>query len=170
MYGHSSGGALALMAAQRLGAKIARLALYEVPYDRSPPAHKAFEAYRSDLERLLAHDRRGDAVALFVRSVGVTDKQTEAMQRLPLSRSLTAMAPTLRYDTVEIMERSLAVDALTVHVPTLVMYGGASPAFMAETAHALAEAVPNATLRALEGQTHDVKPDALAPELAAFFG
>jgi len=49
------------------------------------------------------------------------------------------------------------------------MYGVASPGFMAETAEELSQAMPNATLRPLEGQTHDVKPDALAPALMTAF-
>ena len=102
---------------------------------------------------------------MFVKSIGVTDKQIEAMQRLPLWNSLTAMAPTLEYDTVEIMERYPTIDPRTIDAPTMVMYGTASPAFMAETAEELTRAMPNATLRPLDGQTHDVKPDVLAPAL-----
>ena len=169
LYGHSSGGVLALLSAQRLGKKIAGLALYEIPYDRDPAAQKASDTYRKKVRQLLAEDRRGEAVALFVKSVGVTDKQIEAMQRLPLWKSLMAMAPTLEYDTVEIMEQYPTIDPQTIETPTLVMYGAASPAFMADTAEKLSQAMPNATLRPLEGQTHDVKPDVLAPALAAAF-
>ena len=43
-----------------------------------------------------------------------------------------------------------------------------SPEFMADTAQKLATAIPHATLRALDGQTHDVKPSAVAPEIADF--
>ena len=169
LYGHSSGGVLALLAAQKLGVKVAGLAVYEIPYNRDPTALEASEEYRRSVKQLLAENKRGEAVALFVRSVGVTDKQIEAMQRLPLWRSLAAMAPTLEYDTVEIMDRYPAVDARTIDAPTLVMFGAESPAFMADTAQELSQAMPNATLRSLEGQTHDVKPDVLAPALEAFF-
>jgi pimeloyl-ACP methyl ester carboxylesterase len=54
-------------------------------------------------------------------------------------------------------------------VPTLVMDGGASPAFMHNAAQAVAHALPNAKLRTLEGQTHDVAPEVLAPVLVEFF-
>jgi pimeloyl-ACP methyl ester carboxylesterase len=166
LYGHSSGGVLAVLATLRLGKKIASLAVYEIPYNRDPAAQEASAEYRANVRRLLAEDRRAETVALFVKSVGVTDKQIEAMQRLPLWNSLTAMAPTLEYDTVEIMERYPTIDPRTIDAPTLVMYGTASPAFMAETAEELSEAMPNATLRPLDGQTHDVKPGVLAPALA----
>jgi pimeloyl-ACP methyl ester carboxylesterase len=165
LYGHSSGGVLALLATQKLGKKVAGLAVYEIPYNGDPAAQAASEEYRKTIRRLLAEDRRADAVALFVKSVGVTDKQVEAMKRLPLWNSLTAMAPTLEYDTVELMERYPTIDPKSVQTPTLVMYGSASPDFMAVTATELSGAIPNATLRPLEGQTHDVKPDVLAPAL-----
>jgi pimeloyl-ACP methyl ester carboxylesterase len=169
LYGHSSGGVLALLAAGRLGVKVAGLAVYEIPYNGDPAALKESEEYRRSVRRLLAEDKRGEAVSLFVKSVGVTDKQIEAMQRLPLWKSLTAMAPTLEYDTVEIMERYPTIDARTIEVPTLVMFGSASPSFVASTAQELSQSLPNGTLRSLEGQTHDVKPDVLALTLQAFF-
>jgi pimeloyl-ACP methyl ester carboxylesterase len=54
-------------------------------------------------------------------------------------------------------------------VPTLVMDGGKSPAWMRHGAKALADVLPNATHRTLDGQTHMVKPEALAPVLMEFF-
>jgi len=169
LYGHSSGGVLALLATQQLAGKVAGLAVYEIPYNQDPVAQVASEEYRKNMRGLIAEDRRADAVAAFVTSVGVTGKQVEAMQRIPLWNSLTAMAPTLEYDTVELMERYLKVDPSGIEVPTLVMYGGASPEFMAETATQLSKAISGATLLPLEGQTHDVKTDAIAPALVAHF-
>ena len=40
---------------------------------------------------------------------------------------------------------------------------------MHNAAQALAHALPNAKRRTLEGQTHDVAPEALAPVLMEFF-
>jgi hypothetical protein len=39
---------------------------------------------------------------------------------------------------------------------------------MLETARTLSNAIPVAELRTLEGQSHDVHPDALAPVLVEF--
>jgi pimeloyl-ACP methyl ester carboxylesterase len=155
------------LATQKLGERVAGLAVYEIPYNQDPVAQTVSEDYRRNIRRLLADDRRAEAVTAFVKSVGVTDKQVEAMQRMPLWNSLTAMAPTLEYDTVELMERYPTIDPRSIDTPTLVMYGGASPGFMAEAATQLSETLPNATLLALEGQTHDVKPDVLAPAILA---
>lgn len=169
LYGHSSGAVLALLAAKRLGSKVTGLALYELPYNAEPEAKVTAEAYRNELRRLLANHNHDGAVSLFVKSVGVTDKQIDAMKRLPMWKGLTAMAPTLAYDTIELMEQYPTIDSGSVEAPALVMYGGASPTFMADTARQLAEVMPNARLLALEGQSHDAKADVLAPVLAEFF-
>jgi pimeloyl-ACP methyl ester carboxylesterase len=168
LYGHSSGAVLALLAAQRLGKKITGLALYEVPYNEDLEAQKVSETYKKELKELLAEGKRGDAVALFVKSVGVSDKQVEAMKKLPMWKGLTAMAPTLAYDTVELMKQYPKLDSHGIKTPTLVMYGDSSPDFMAKTAKEISKAMPNAKLRSLDGQTHDVKASVLAPVLSEF--
>jgi pimeloyl-ACP methyl ester carboxylesterase len=169
LYGHSSGAILALIAAGKLGKKVTNLALYEVPYNDEPEAQKRAVEYRSTLGQLLADDKRGEAVALFVKSVGVSDKQIEAMKKLPMWKGLTAMAPTLAYDTIAMMQQYESVNLATVEARTLVMHGEASPDFMANTATKLSNAVPNGSLQTLNGQAHDVKADVLAPFLSKFF-
>ncbi|MDB5167279.1 MAG: alpha/beta hydrolase fold protein [Candidatus Saccharibacteria bacterium] len=169
VYGHSSGAILALQAAEKLDKKVIGLALYEVPYNDDPQAQKIAEQYKKNLKQFLSADKRGDAIALFVTSVGVSEKQISAMQKLPMWKGLTAMAPTLLYDTVELMESYPNVKAQNVTTKSLVMYGGASPSFMAKTAQKLSQAMPHSTLRSLENQTHDVKSGALAPVLIEFF-
>ncbi|MCW2911980.1 MAG: hydrolase, partial [Actinomycetia bacterium] len=52
----------------------------------------------------------------------------------------------------------------------LVLAGGASPQSLQQAAKATADALPTAEHRTLDGQTHDVAPDALAPVLVEFFG
>ncbi len=169
LYGHSSGCVLALMAAKELGGKVAGLALYELPYNADPAVEAAAEDYRKELRQLLDADKRGEAVALFVKSVGVTDKQIAAMERLPMWKGLTAMAPTLAYDTIELMKQYPELDVKSIDTRALIMYGGKSPDFMGATATELSQTLPNAQLRAVEGQVHDVKADVLAPILAEFF-
>jgi pimeloyl-ACP methyl ester carboxylesterase len=169
LYGHSSGCVLALMVVKKLSDKVKGLALYELPYDADSSAQKVAKAYRKELAQLLAEGKRGDAVALFVRSVGVSDKQIAAMERLPMWKGLTAMAHTLAYDTIMLMEQYPTLDTKSITTKTLVMYGAASPAFMGDTAQKLSEDMIDAKLRPLVGQTHDVKADVLAPVLAEFF-
>jgi hypothetical protein len=46
--------------------------------------------------------------------------------------------------------------------------GGKSPVWMRNGVQALADLLPNASLRTLEGQTHMVKPAVLTPVLVEF--
>ena len=59
--------------------------------------------------------------------------------------------------------------AAGVAVPALIMDGGVSYPFMRITAMALANAMPHAQHRTLEGQTHEVAAEAIAPVLVEFF-
>ena len=92
--------------------------------------------------------------------------------RVPLVGASGAVAPTLAYDAA-VMGEEAAVPtkrASQGNGPTLVMDGGASEwSFMHTTALALAKAIPHAQHRTLEGQTHDVAPEVLAPALIEFF-
>jgi pimeloyl-ACP methyl ester carboxylesterase len=59
--------------------------------------------------------------------------------------------------------------AAHVTVPALVLAGDASFPFMLDTAAALSRAMPDAQLRILAGQTHDMSPAVLGPVLVEFF-
>lgn len=170
VFGTSSGGSLALEAAIKLGDKIKKLAMYEPPYDSAPAARPAWKEYRTQLTKLLAADRRGDAAALFMQFVGTPADQIDGMRHAPVWPMFEAVAPTLAYDAAAVGDdRSVPVErAAAVTVPTLVMNGTVLP-FMLETANALAKAIPHAQHRTLEGQTHDVNLQVLAPVLVEFF-
>jgi pimeloyl-ACP methyl ester carboxylesterase len=174
VYGISSGACLALNAAASLGDKIKKLALYEAPYNEGERAAAEAKEFSSKLNELLAADRRGDAVTLFMKLVGVPDKTLTEMKASPMWPGMEAMAPTLAYDTAVVGEdRSVPVQlAAKVNVVTLVMDGGASAntmPFMRATADKLAKAIPNVRRRTIEGQGHDVSPKVLAPVLIEFF-
>src|SRR3989440_8045196 len=169
LYGHSSGGCLALDATVKLGDKVKKLAMYEAPYNDDPEAQKAWGTYIKNLTEALASNRRGDAVALFMAYVGMPAAQIEGMRHAPFWSGMEALAPTLAYDHTAIMGNDGSIPrerAARVQVPTLVMTGGSGAPFMLETAKTLSTTIPRARLRTLEGQAHDVHPEALAPVLA----
>jgi len=171
LYGHSSGGCLALDAAAQLGPKVSKLAMYEAPYNDDPAFQQAWAQYLEQLASALAGNRRGDAVAAFMRLVGMPAGQVEAMRQAPFWPGMEAIAPTLAYDHAGVIGQDPSVPvkrAAQVDVPALVVYGTASPPFMAETATTLSKALPHAELRALDGQDHNVDPAVLAPVLTAF--
>ena len=173
VYGISSGAALALEAASH-GLAIKKLALYEAPFivdDSRPPVPEDFQPR---LNALLASNRRGDAVRLFMKLVGVPAIFVVLMRFLPAWPKLTAVAHTIPYDIsiVEDNQRGKPLPArrwASATMPTLVVDGGKSPAWMRHGAQALGDVLPNAKRRTLEGQTHMVKPGHLAPVLVEFF-
>jgi len=171
LYGHSSGAAIVLEAAIKLRKQVKKLAIYEAPYSLGVDASKASKEYDRQLKKLLASGRKGDAVALFVRNVGVSDKQIQAMKRMPMWRGLKTLAPTLAYESAVLGKgHSLPTARLArITTPTLVMHGGKGAPSMRDAAQAISEAIPKAQLRTLAGQTHGVSPKVLAPVLAEFF-
>lgn len=172
LFGHSSGGCLALEAARELGGRVTKVAVFEAPYNDDPAAEKSWGDYRRKLDEALAAGRRDDAVALFMEYVGMPAEQIAAMRQAPFWAGMEAIAPTLAYDASAI-GATVAVprDRLAgVMAPTLAMCGTASPAFMCATARRISEVVPSGIYRSLEGQGHDAHPSVVAPVLAEFFG
>jgi len=174
VFGHSSGAALALEAAAR-GLPIAKLALYEPPFivdDSRPPVPPG---YAARLAELLAAGRRGEAVACFMtEAVGVPAEAVAQMRQAPMWPALELLAHTLPYDGA-VMGDNMSGHPLpaawtsAVAVPTLVLAGGASPPWIRNAAQAVADILPHAQIRTLEGQTHATVPEVVAPVVADFF-
>lgn len=172
LYGHSSGGCLVLEAAAALGTKVGKVALYEAPYNDDRAAQQAWGEYIDGLTQALGDGRRGDAVALFMRYLGMPVEQVDEMRHAPFWPDFEAIAPTLAYDHTAIVGRTGAVPVerlAAVLTPTLVMCGNSSFPFMRTTAQTIADALPNSELLVLDGQSHDVQPQVLAPVLTEFF-
>lgn len=174
IYSISSGACLALETAIDLGDKVSKLALYEPPYNSAVESIPQWKDYRCTLSELISTDQRGDAVALFMQFVGTPADQVNGMRQAPMWLMFEAVAPTLVYDAAAMgEERKAPLDrASKVRVPTLLMDGGANLQylpFMHATATSLAKVIPHAQQRTLEGQTHDVNTEVLAPILVEFF-
>jgi pimeloyl-ACP methyl ester carboxylesterase len=173
VFGISSGAALALEAANR-GNGIKKLALYEAPFIVDDTRSPIPDDYLARLNSLIAADRRGDAVRLFMKLVGVPALFIQLMRFMPSWPKLKAVAHTLPYDITIVQDNQRgeplpAKQWESIAVSTLVMDGGKSPAWMRNGMQALAKALPTAKLRTLEGQTHMVKPKPLALALTQFF-
>jgi pimeloyl-ACP methyl ester carboxylesterase len=96
------------------------------------------------------------------------------MRNEPWWAGLEAMAPTLAYDSEVMGDISrggtIPTDLLgAVTIPTLVLCGGASPAWMIGVGRQIADGMPKGRLSVLEGQEHVVPPEVLVPVLADFF-
>jgi pimeloyl-ACP methyl ester carboxylesterase len=165
----SSGAVLAIEAAAR-GLPITKLALWEPPFTLVESARQASEDYRVQLTELLSAGRRSDAAALFMQFVGLPAEFVAEARNAPWWQKQEDLAPTLAYDATIMGDSSVPTGRLaSVMVPTLVMDGGASPTWMGQAAEAVVEALPHGQRRTLEGQTHNVVPEAIVPVLVAFF-
>ena len=169
LYGHSSGAALAVHAAAS-GLPVTGVALYEPPFTLDGSGAKERAGYTERLKELLAEDRRGDAVALFMALTGAPPEMIEGARHSPMWPGMEAIAPTLVYDDAALGNGLVPVERLaSLSVPVLTVAGGASPEWMRQAARNAADAAPDGTYRVLDGQTHMVDPAVLAPVLTEFF-
>jgi len=177
VYGASSGAALALRAAAA-GAGVRKLVMFEPPY----PMHDSgidedlLASYRGRIDGLLAAGRRGAAVALFMKVVGVPAFGIFIMRLLPnVWPKLKAVAHTLPYDFAQLgdrpghaLPRELLSVMAAVRVPSLLGVGGKSPEWMHRSVETVANAIPGAKLVELPGQTHNAAATAVAPMIREF--
>jgi pimeloyl-ACP methyl ester carboxylesterase len=170
VYGTSSGAGLVLYAAERLGGKVTKAALWEPPYivdENARPPKDQVQQY----EKMIAEGRRGDAAEYFMTQVVRMPAEFAAYAKTqPWWEGQKALAHTLAYDARIMGNYAPPVDrAKAVKTPTIVITGTKSMPFMAETADVLASALPSGESRSLEGQEHNVAPEAIAPVLKEFF-
>lgn len=172
VYGCSSGGALALEAANRLQG-IRKLMIYEAPFivdDSRPPLG---DSYLDRMKVLVAAGRRGEAVKLFMKMVGMPGFMIFVMQFMgKVWPKLTGIAHTLVYDltitTPNQQGKPLRAGRWNdVTARALVADGSRSAAWMRHAQAALARNL-HAEYRTLPGQTHMVKAEAQAPLIIEF--
>lgn len=174
VYGISSGAALALEAANR-GLNVRKLALYEAPFIVDTSRKPVPDDYLPRLESLLAAGNRAAAVKLFMRdAVGLPGLFVAMMGLMPGWSKLKGVAHTLPHDARVLGDtvngKPLAAERWPrVQMPSLVISGTKSQHWIQSSMRALAKVLPAAEFKPLEGQTHVVKPAALAPMLKNFF-
>jgi pimeloyl-ACP methyl ester carboxylesterase len=168
LYGVSSGAALALQAAARLGpAKVSKLAVYDTPYGQD---QGDFNEQKERINQLVQTGKPGDAASFFLSAVGTPPQVLEDMKRSPDWEGISKMDFTLAYDYAVLGNGTVPDSVKLITVPTLVMNGEKSLPFMRPTADRIAELIPDARRKTLEGQTHQAAPEVVAPLLIEFFG
>jgi pimeloyl-ACP methyl ester carboxylesterase len=174
-FGVSSGAALALEATAG-GAPISKLAMYEPPYILDESRPQIPDDYVEHLERLVSEGKRNEVVSYFMTAaVGMPPELAQQMAASPMAEGMEPLAHTVAYDGRVMMRGGMSGQPLparfteTVTIPTLVMDGGASPAWMRNAARALNAMLPDVQYRTLEGQDHAAPPEVLAPEIQEFF-
>jgi pimeloyl-ACP methyl ester carboxylesterase len=169
VYGISSGAALALLAAAK-GLSIPKLAIYEPPFCPNNNGSTYAESL-THVESLLSDQRRTEALKYFLRDmIGVPGFIAAIMSILPMWSKLKSVALTLPYDIAILSQFDREPGLLSkVRIPTIVMGGTKSPAKLRDAVANTAKPIPNAQLRMLTGQTHNVSAKAIAPILIEYF-
>ena len=169
VYGSSAAGIIGLQAAAR-GLPITRLVAWEPPYSVVPGGPRPPADWGAQVARLVAEDRRGDAVAYWMTSVTrIPEQMVAGMRQAPFWPAVEAEAHGLIADYALVGDLTFDEAMLrSVPVPTLVLDGGSgSP--LAPSAAKVAATVPGAVHQTLEGQPHNVADEAMHPALIAFF-
>ena len=168
VFGHSYGAVCSLEAA-RLTANIRTLVLYEPPAEPVPVPAGLVDR----LGALLVAGRRDEVIETFFREVvGMPDDQLPAFRALPAWQARVAAAHT-------VVRELAATNAVHfdpsrfagLAVPTLLLSGSDSPAFLRNSTATVAAALPNAQTVVLAGQQHvamDTAPQLVADAVRAF--
>src|SRR5579859_3773694 len=171
VYGTSGLGMLSLEAAARgLAPKMKKLAVWEPPYFLEGARPPLPQDYREQLEKMLAEDRRGDMIELWMtKAIGMPAEFVSQMRHAPFWPAQEAFAHTLVYDAILTGDFSLPKERIAkATVETLVMDGGTTP-WLSQAAQVVAETLPHAHRQTIAGQPHNVADEAMAPVLIEYF-
>ena len=175
VFGISSGAVLTLDATAVIPG-ITKLAVYEPALIVDDSRQPVSADYTEHLTTLVAQGKREEAVEYFLmQAVGIPAEYIAGIKQDQATWStMIGIAHTIAYDAAfvgTVMQgKPLPTDRWAkVTVPVLVADGGASDAWMHNSADALARVLPHASRHTLAGQTHNVDPNVLAPVLIDFF-
>jgi len=155
LLGHSF-GALCSLEGALLTSNIRKMVLYEppIPVPGGPEFHPP--RLRERLEAFMAEGRPDEVVATFLEEVARQDaRRVQLQRRVPGWAARVAAAHTVLRDVCHAEEYVLRPERLkALTMPVLLLLGGDSPPKHSVTTNLLAEALPNAQLVLLPGQTH----------------
>jgi pimeloyl-ACP methyl ester carboxylesterase len=162
LFGHSY-GALVSAGAATLIQDLPRLLLYEPPMGGVLAEPAQVERW----EAAIADGDRDGVVSEFLSVIGgYTEAELDEMRASPLWERRKAVAHTLPRELRA--EGEIELDDLPLgglELPVLMLVGSESPAWAKRSTDAYAGALPNVTVRTLDGQGHGAL--AAAPELVA---
>jgi pimeloyl-ACP methyl ester carboxylesterase len=169
VFGHSSGGALALEAAAR-GVPMAGLVVYEPPYTAEEGATEGSTELLDRVRACLAADDRDGALDAFLAATGAPPEALAGMKHSPYWPRMRDLAPTLVNDIALTGDGRVPSERMAgITVPTVAAYGGASGGWAARSSAGVCAAIPGARPLELEGQNHNLPDDVLAPLLRKEF-
>lgn len=178
LYGASSGGALALEAAAAGLARIAKVAVYEVPYNMSDDWPARWREYVDALQAALVAGLPGAMLERFLRLTGASVDDVAAARSSPFWPGAVALEHTLPYDAACLGSGQPDPARLgTVRQPVLVLTGSGGDTAAAadwvtaldDAADAMVAALPRGVRGVLAGQGHVPDPVVLAARLTDYF-
>jgi pimeloyl-ACP methyl ester carboxylesterase len=145
VYGISSGAVLAARAAAG-GVRVRKLAMYEPPLALDGTHYPAPKDFIRQIEEHLRAGRRGQAVTLFMKVVGMPGVVILLMWIMPGFKGLKKVAHTLLYDFAILgdtqrggpLPEELKATLGSVSAPTLTLAGGKSPHWLKHAANVVA--------------------------------
>jgi pimeloyl-ACP methyl ester carboxylesterase len=171
LYGHSAGAALALFASFRLPEQVKAIAAYEPPVSTGW-LHDLKNKLR--IEEIKRQVKKGDHRAVttsFMRFVGMGESKIADVLSGEKGPVLIDMAATIAHEALIQTENRyfLRKDARKLTQPVLMLAGDKSFRTSPGIMQAFAEVIPNAQAQLMQGQTHSVDAEVLAPILREFF-
>jgi pimeloyl-ACP methyl ester carboxylesterase len=162
LFGHSYGGLVSAGAAALIEG-LPRLVLYEPPMGGVLAEPALIERWKASI----AEGDRDGVVTEFLREIGgYTETELEELRASPVWELRKAVAHTLPRELRAEAQFDLDRPRLAaLELPVLMFVGSESPAWAKRSTDAYAGALPNVTVRTLEGQGHGAL--AAAPELVA---
>lgn len=174
VFAHSSGAVLALAAALQVPELVRRIVLYEPPVITRGGVR---EDYAEDLPQRLramaaADDRQGAIETFFREAPQLPEADIQRQSSGSLWRGLEPLAHTTAYDSrmTQVYGQEQLLDPGFV-VPTLLLYGEVSPAWVIEGVRTLAKGLGNSSIVELPKQGHVAMftaPELLASEIKGF--
>lgn len=171
LYGHSAGAALALFAAAEFPEKVLKVAAYEPPLSGGWFERMLTKMLIRQIQNQVAKGENLSVVTRFMHFVGMDEQLIADTLAGEHGQTIIDMAATIAYEArVQAASRNfLKSRAQDLIQPVLMLAGTKSfktaPGIMVDFTHA----IPFAESRLLEGQTHSVESQVIAPILTEFF-
>ena len=171
LYGHSAGAALALFTAAEFPEKVLKVAAYEPPLSGGWVESMVTKLLIRQIQNQVAKGENLAVVTRFMRFVGMDEDLIAETLAGEHGQAIIDMAATIAYEArVQAASKHfLKSRAQDLPQPVLMLAGTKSfktaPGIMVDFTHA----IPFAESRLLEGQTHSVEPQVIAPILKEFY-
>jgi len=167
VYGHSSGGIVAMEAAAG-GIPMRGIVAYEPPFT-SLDGERNDDVLRA-VEGALAADDPDGAATAFLRGSGAPAEVVEMMARSAGWAHMRAFAPTLAYELRLCNGGVVPAHRFTaIQTRLAVLWGGNSPAWASAAAEAVTRVVPGSQSHEVPGQNHAVEHEPIARILRSTF-